>query len=100
MLGSDEKVRGELRYDERLGKKTRITGEIKSKIVDSNLEAVEKKRAYIKAARAEAEEMKLKAIPHDEVIRRLEELKAGMMPDYHRSETTEVPLVDVRELRA
>jgi hypothetical protein len=46
----------------------------------------------------EAADMKLKAIPHEEVIRRLEELKAGL-PNSGQFETVKVELPDVSELR-
>jgi hypothetical protein len=98
MLKVDEKARLELDVEQRPGPKARITGHVKNRILYSNRAAVEKKRAYIKAATAEAEAMKLQAIPHDQIIARLEELKAGI-PDGYRFETITAPLSDVNELQ-
>jgi hypothetical protein len=98
MIKADEKARAELRVDQRPGAKAWITGEVKKQIVNSNHDAVDKKRAYIKAAIAEAEAMKLNAIPLDDILARLEELKAGM-PDALRFEQVDVPLPDVATLR-
>jgi hypothetical protein len=98
MVGADEKARLELNVEHRPGPKARFTGEQKVRVVNSNHEAVEKTRVYIKAATAEAENMKLQAIPHDQLVARLAELKAGL-PDTRRFESVEIPLPDVSELR-
>ncbi len=98
MLTADEKARNEFKLGYRPGAKARITGEVKVTIIDSNSQAVEKKRAYIKAAIAEAEGMKFNVIPADQITARLEKLKKGL-PDFNRFETVEMPLADVKELR-
>ena len=99
MLTADEKARLQLKVENMPGPKAWITGESKVRVINSNREAVEKKRAYIKAAKDEAEAMKLQAIPRDQVVARLAELKAGLPDNTHRFETVEVPLPNVDELR-
>lgn len=98
MVGEDEKARHALDVQHKPGPKSWITGTHSISITHSNRAAVEKARAYIKAAIAEVEAMKLQAIAHDQAISRLGELRAGI-PDTGRFESLEIPLPDVSELR-
>ncbi len=98
MLKADEAARLEYKSEHRPGPKARLTGQVTSSVINSNTQSVDAKRAYLKSAIAEAENMKLQAIPHDQIVARLEELKAGI-PKFDRFETVTLPLPDVRELQ-
>jgi hypothetical protein len=98
MIKADEAARLEYNIEQRPGPKSRIIGHVTSALFNSNKQAVDAKREYLKSAIAKAESMKLQAIPHDQIIARLKELKAGI-PKSYRFETIEIPLPDVRELQ-
>ena len=65
---ADEEARRAAKFEQRPGPKTRATNEVKNVIFNSNRDAVDKKRASIKAAITEAESMKLQAIPYDQIM--------------------------------
>lgn len=98
MLEADEKARLEVRTELRPGRKSFITGQATTRIVDSNLAAVNRKREYLRKAIAEAEAMKSQAVPLEEIAARLEKLKAGI-PAAHVFELVNVPLPNTQELR-
>jgi hypothetical protein len=99
MVKADEEARREAKFEQQLGPKARITGEVKNVIFKSNRDAVDKKRASIKAAITEAESMKLQAISYDQIIARLAELKAAVAGKCDWFEEADLPLPDVRELQ-
>jgi hypothetical protein len=98
MLKADEVARLEYNIEQRPGRKSRIIGQVTSTVFNSNKKAVDAKRAYLKTAIAEAENMKLQAIPHNQIVARLQELKTGI-PESFRFETVDLPLPDTSELR-
>jgi hypothetical protein len=95
---ADEKARGELKIEQRLGPKGRITGEHTEMIFESNKDSVTAARDYIRNGIAEAQSLKLQTHPLDEIVRRLTAIKDGI-PKFDRFQTTKVPLPDIRELR-
>ena len=65
---------------------------------ESNIAAVEKRVAAIRAARTTAEQLKLEAIPETEIVARLEKLNADL-PGIDDYTVTTVPVPDATELR-
>ena len=65
---------------------------------ESNAKAVEQRVNAIRAARKEAEELKLEAIPEAEIIARLEKLKADL-PAADEFDVTTIPVPDASEVR-
>ena len=97
MIDADQQTRLALRFDERRSEPHFISGK-REQIISSNREAIMERIEAIRMAISEAKKMKISAIPREEIVKRLEELKIGL-PDGRRIEETRTTLPDVRDLQ-
>ena len=93
-----DEARRETRVEIRPGPKARFTGVISHEIISSNCKAVDQKCAYIQNAIADAEAMKRQPIAHEDITRRLDQLRIAI-PKVTGSTETERFFPDVAELR-